>query len=84
MADDSRFVPLHFKVDHAEFKDLISRIISRLNELGREESERRLGCTLEQLMRDFRNWIDIVPSETLGVVSVQPSVRFDETLAALG
>jgi hypothetical protein len=75
---------LSFRVDGEEFRQLCGRIMDRVRALGASEAERRLGYSLGELMRRTDEWFDVVPGDDPLVIRIQPSVRFDEVLAALG
>jgi hypothetical protein len=78
-------VTLELSFDAAEFEQLADEIIGRIRELGDEESERRLGCALDEVLDESRGPLfDIVPSENGVTLYVLPSQCFDEIRAALG
>jgi hypothetical protein len=76
---------LSLDFDREEFARLSKRIIDRIRVLGVAESERRLGCSLDDLLDISRgHLVDVVPAvDDASTMRLAPSVRFDEILAAL-
>jgi hypothetical protein len=76
---------LSLDVDKAAFARLSKQIIDRVQALGVVESERRLGCSLDELLDSSRGiLVDVVPAaDDPLTMRISPSVRFDEILAAL-
>jgi hypothetical protein len=76
---------LSLDVDRAAFARLSKQIIDRIQILGVDESERRLGCSLDELLDSCRgSLVDVVPAaDDPLTMRIAPSVRFDEILAAL-
>jgi hypothetical protein len=76
---------LSLDFDREEFARLSKRIIDRIQVLGAAEAERRLGCSLDEVLDSFRgSLVDVVPAvDDPLTMRIAPSVRFDEILAAL-
>jgi hypothetical protein len=76
---------LSLDFDREEFARLSKKIIDRIQVLGVAESERRLGCSLDELLDSCRGLlVDVVPAiDDPSTMRLSPSVRFDEILAAL-
>jgi hypothetical protein len=76
---------LSLDFDREEFARLSKRIIDRIQVLGVAEAERRLGCSLDEVLDSFRgSLVDVVPAaDDPLTMRIAPSVRFDEILAAL-
>jgi hypothetical protein len=76
---------LSLDVDKAAFARLSRQIIDRIEALGVIEAERRLGCSLDELLDSSRGiLVDVVPAaDDPLTMRIAPSVRFDEILAAL-